>query len=778
MSIFKKSLLILFAAILALSIMPIRLYAEDTVEPGTTEETQTQNYDVSGDKTASPTELTEESRKTTVTLSLPSGEYENKVDLVFVMDDSTSSNEAQFATYTSNLFDSLDKSGIDLKVSVIKFRGYASDMLEESGLSGLTAYKGNEDAIIDAIANNTVSGRGSNAHSGLVLASKLLEEDTEVPDKNKYVIFLTDGRNYIWNNSADEPTTFYSQYLSKHTVQMTGNDYGPEDQGKPVLNQLANSYNKELGASYNTFPPITDHTPVLFVNESGVGDSSTSDTYKKLYDSTNEELTGSSKYDAPAYYSGYYSSYSGNPTMGDGTVEVITPINAVEVVGNGRTEYHKVYVYTPEEGTFWESINYQQISPYELTTDESGNVIYDTSKPNEDFFLWHPTNMEKGLYITGHFWIDEIAAKYNTCSIGLISKKNTGSGRNIAGSFVRWLQEESDFSALIDGSSSVEDLFDDVDRQIRYMVAKGTVTDTIPEEFTLVETEGTSPFTMTKAGETLTPTAVEGGWAFGTPDEQGVYPYVAKFDGKDTITWEINVPIENTKQITLSYDLEIDLDAEVGKHNTNVSAAFEYVNSDGKEGTFTFPVPEVNYTTYGNYVVRHFLQNLDGESYPDEPEMQTDPKKEITGTEVSGEYVEFEGFTPADEEEHKETIVQGDTVFIDLYYTRNKYTVTYEYTGKTPSDATELPKPEVHFYGETVTVADNATADGYVFSGWSRKGEFEMPADNVVIQGSFKVKGPDTGDATDITSWMIPVIIMNVMGIAVTTVFRKRYVNI
>ena len=68
------------------------------------------------------------------------------------------------------------------------------------------------------------------------------------------------------------------------------------------------------------------------------------------------------------------------------------------------------------------------------------------------------------------------------------------------------------------------------------MVAKGTVTDTIPEEFTLVETEGTSPFTMTKAGETLTPTAVEGGWAFGTPDEQGVYPYVAKFDGKDTIT--------------------------------------------------------------------------------------------------------------------------------------------------------------------------------------------------------------------------------------------------
>ena len=69
-----------------------------------------EEMDVSGDKTATPTELTGDERETTVTLSLPSGEYQNEIDIVFVMDSSSSAqNSAVFAESVSNLFTSIKK---------------------------------------------------------------------------------------------------------------------------------------------------------------------------------------------------------------------------------------------------------------------------------------------------------------------------------------------------------------------------------------------------------------------------------------------------------------------------------------------------------------------------------------------------------------------------------------------------------------------------------------------------------------------------------------------
>ena len=72
-----------------------------------------------------------------------------------------------------------------------------------------------------------------------------------------------------------------------------------------------------------------------------------------------------------------------------------------------------------------------------------------------------------------------------------------------------------------------------------------------------------------------------------------------------------------------------------------------------------------------------------------------------------------------------------------LYYTRNSYNVTYEYEGEFPTGASELPAKATYKYGESVTVAEDATAPGYTFSGWD-KDDFTMPANDVVIKGSFK----------------------------------------
>ncbi len=169
---------------------------------------------------------------------------------------------------------------------------------------------------------------------------------------------------------------------------------------------------------------------------------------------------------------------------------------------------------------------------------------------------------------------------------------------NIAGSFTHWLESHADFGANIMNSATVTQLFADIDNSIRYMVSEGVVTDGITDEFTLKENGDESPFTITLAGETFTTVKEGDWWMFGSKDEDtDKYPYEIKYNADDhTITWKINVPIENLNQVSLSYDLLIDEDAAEGKHDTNTSAVLDYISTDGKrDGSYTFEVPKVNY---------------------------------------------------------------------------------------------------------------------------------------------------------------------------------------
>lgn len=546
------------------------------------------DFDVSGSKTASPTELACPDRQTEVTLQLPAGEYQNKVDIVFVMDNSSSTTNAglNFAENAESLFGEIVKNnpGIDLKVGVVKFRGYATDMLE----NGLKEYNDStKDTIIAAIKNSTVPGSGSNAHSGLIMADQLLTADTEVDDDHKYVIFLTDGKNYIWNNEDNEPMTYYAHYLRGNAVI--------QDDGYPVLNQYSGIYNKELGSTYNVFASITDHTPFCFY-VSGSSDGSSSVYYKKLFDSDLAEIKATNtKYDFPCYYTKFYpeGSYNGYASSGHGTATNHGTVVAYNIENSNVAPdlkfYKTYYEFTPAEGTFWENVNYLQAYPYEVYLNaDDGKYYYDTDKVNEDFYLWHPSNMEKGAYQVGHYWTDVINAKYNAAGISALA---SGSGTAICNSFSWWLLENSDYGAWYTESDQVAELFTNIDNSIRYMVSKGVVTDEIADPFTLVNSDKLEGFKMTLNGEALTGVFEDGKWTFA----DGAYE-VTLDDAKKVITWNINVPIENLKPVTLTYTLELPEDAVTGKYPTNASAILEYTSSDGKkDGTFEFEKPEVNY---------------------------------------------------------------------------------------------------------------------------------------------------------------------------------------
>ena len=86
-----------------------------------------------------------------------------------------------------------------------------------------------------------------------------------------------------------------------------------------------------------------------------------------------------------------------------------------------------------------------------------------------------------------------------------------------------------------------------------------------------------------------------------------------------------------------------------------------------------------------------------------------------------------------------------------LYYSRNTYTVTYQYTGDVPSGASALPVTVSYLYGAEVTTASPATAANYTFSGWSRTGTFII-TQNTVISGSFSYNGNSSSGGSSTTT--------------------------
>ncbi len=177
------------------------------------------------------------------------------------------------------------------------------------------------------------------------------------------------------------------------------------------------------------------------------------------------------------------------------------------------------------------------------------------------------------------------------------------------------------------------------------------------------------------------------------------------------------------------------------------------------DGTFTMPPYSVNLLGYftantsTEYKVEHYLMDIDG-TYPATP-ADTETFRGTTGNTVTAiPLVKYTGFTYDDEKSAltKSGSIAGDgSLVLELYYSRNKYTVTYVYEGTAPDGAPAVPAEKKYYYGETVTVASVPAVDGYNFEGWSASvsalqitnGEFEMPNSNVEFRGRF-VPGPTT----------------------------------
>ena len=162
------------------------------------------DWDVSKSKTA--TNL-DENFESDVTLSLPSAETQLASDVVFVLDKSTSAAlEEQALEMLKNLQAQIQETNAKVKVGVVIFN-------KEAHTNGFFDLSTEYDKIETAIKTDISSG--TNTHAGLLAGIDMLESDTSVSDARKYLIFVSDGITYMYN---EKPTAIGLENADKTNI--------------------------------------------------------------------------------------------------------------------------------------------------------------------------------------------------------------------------------------------------------------------------------------------------------------------------------------------------------------------------------------------------------------------------------------------------------------------------------------------------------------------------------------------------------------------------------
>lgn len=235
-----------------------------------------------------------------------------------------------------------------------------------------------------------------------------------------------------------------------------------------------------------------------------------------------------------------------------------------------------------------------------------------------------------------------------------------------------------------------------------------------------------------------------------TEDNNVITLYYTRNKYKVTYTYTGSVP----QGLQPPTETVYDFDASVTIAN-NPTAVPGYTFEGWKRGTedaTNFSMPAENVTITGNwtknadagYTIEYYLETLTGDTFEKDDSLTITGRTGTIGTTASvtdADKKQITGFTfDANNTNNKleGEIVSGDPLTLKLYYKRNSYKVTYQYTGTvTPEDATKLPDEATYKYGAEVIVAAAATSADYIFSGWSKTGKFNMPAEDVTITGSW-----------------------------------------
>ena len=218
-------------------------------------------YAISKSKTA--TQL-DENFETKVTLSLPAGEEKLATDIVFVLDKSTSAEiEAQALNMLTDLQNTAQTTGADINVGVVIFNQQANT----TGFHDLAT----DYSVIESEIKQDISS-GTNTHAGLLAAEQMLSGDTAVADSRKYMIFVSDGITYMYNET---PTAIGLENADKTNVfagpdnwaTKYGSNAAPSEGWNQYLGNVAAQYEADGGAYEHAYGVAYDTTTYISYDE-------------------------------------------------------------------------------------------------------------------------------------------------------------------------------------------------------------------------------------------------------------------------------------------------------------------------------------------------------------------------------------------------------------------------------------------------------------------------------------------------------------------------------
>ena len=278
---------VLLSLVLLAGMIPAMAFAADTGESG---EPAAAAFDISKSKEATELKKAGDKYESTVTLSLPSAEKELVTDVVFVLDKSTSAElEEQALKMLSDLKAEIAKSGAKVKVGVVIFN-------KKANVTDFMDLETQYDAIKEAIKQKISSG--TNTHAGLIAGRKMLDDDKAVSADRKYLVFVSDGITYMFN---EEPTAVAWSFMAdeeKHFAgpdnwnSQYGNDAAPANWSDTLANigKKSDAQGDAHDYQYGTEPDLKKLTDV-----SKQGDYANS-VEKALYLTAEEYQKISSKY--------------------------------------------------------------------------------------------------------------------------------------------------------------------------------------------------------------------------------------------------------------------------------------------------------------------------------------------------------------------------------------------------------------------------------------------------------------------------------------------------
>ncbi len=225
----------------------------------------------------------------------------------------------------------------------------------------------------------------------------------------------------------------------------------------------------------------------------------------------------------------------------------------------------------------------------------SDNPKYNGGAGNTETLATHATNVEVAIYETATTY-KELAQSVDY-AYAFKMDENHWTIYPWGEQLMDYLISKSDNSGNTESGEISNDtastVFSTISDKILYEIMSGTVTDVIGNDFDWIDINTVK---MTVDGQTIVGTVSDGTITFNNGN------YSASYDeSTSTLTWNINVPVEEGKPITLFYDLklrdekveEVLANPYTTTFDTNEEATLKYEDPTREEKEETFPVPEV-----------------------------------------------------------------------------------------------------------------------------------------------------------------------------------------